>query len=599
MKTIYSVFATALLLAFPLAGIAADPVAAQTTAQSPEQQVDALFAKWSKPDVPGASVVVIRDGKILLSKGYGMADLERGVPITSQTVFNVGSISKQFTAFAIQLLVQDGKLSLDDDMRKYLPEMPDLKQTITIRHLLHHTSGLRDSTNLLYLAGWRYDDVLNQDDLLSMQRRQRTLNFAPGTEHLYNNAGYVLLAAIVERVSGKPLSVFAKERIFDPLGMKHTRFQTNYSDLVPNRALSYQLASDGAYKYSPVNKVAPGPGDVLTTAEDLALWDGNFDDGRIGGKEIQARMLETGVLNSGASVNYASGLYFETYRGLKLVEHLGTIGGYISIMSRFPGQHFTVAVLANARSVSPVKLSRQITDIFLAHDLAPKPVAAPPKQYPAEVKLDASKLAAVAGFYALGPDFGCNFTGEDGRLMIQCTGQGKSPTFASADREFFSKAVDARFSFDAPGQNGVSARFVLHQNGKDQPGLRTQKPALTDADMRAYEGQYYSDELGVLYTVGRKDGKLVMIFPRGELPMDYAGAGKFFVAGPVGVATFDCAPRASCSGFTVHGDRVRELQFTKVAIVAQGARATAATGVFLKPSPTTVAKAAPPRKPAS
>lgn len=595
MKTIHTVFAAALLLAFaPSGSVAAPlaaPLAAAAAAPSPEQQVDALFAKWSKPDVPGATVVVIRDGKVVLSKGYGMADLERGVPITSQTVFNVGSISKQFTAFAIQLLVQDGKLALDDDMRKYLPEMPDLKQTITIRHLLHHTSGIRDASNLLSLAGWRYEDVANPGDILSMLRRQRALNFAPGAEHLYSNAGYVLLAAIVERVSGKPLSAFAQERIFDPLGMKHTHFQTSYSDLVQNRALPYKLGPGGTYQYQPVNSVTPGPSDVLTTAEDLALWDGNFDDGRVGGKEVQARMLEAGVLNSGAPVNYASGLYFDTYRGLKLIEHLGTTGGYIAILTRFPGQHFTVAVLANARSVAPVKLSRRITDIFLDHELAPLPAEAAPKQYPAEVKLDQAKLDAVAGFYALSPEFGCNFTGEDGRLMIQCTGQGKFPAFASGDHAFFAKVVDAQFSFDTLAKNGLAGRFVLHQNGRDQPGLRARKPALSEADMRAYEGQYYSDELRVLYTVERKDGKLVMTYPRGELPMDYAGGGKFFVAGPVGVARFDCTSPATCSSFKVLGDRVREVQFTKVAIVAQGARATAPTGVFLMPKAGTARQA--------
>jgi CubicO group peptidase (beta-lactamase class C family) len=561
MKTMYTVIAAALLLAIPLTASAADPVA-------PEQQVDALFEKWSKPDVPGAAVVVIRDGKVVLSKGYGMADLERSVPITGHTVFNVGSVSKQFTAFAIQLLAQDGKLALDDDMRKYLPEMPDYGKSITIRHLLHHTSGLRDPSNLLYLAGWRYDDVATRDDMLGMLRRQRTLNFAPGSEYLYNNGGYVLLAEIVERVSGKPLSAFAKERIFDPLGMKHTHFQTSYSDLVQNRALSYQVGPGGAYKYVAVSKVAPGPSDVLTTAEDLALWDRNFDDGRIGGKAVQARMLETGVLNSGAPVNYASGVYFETYRGLKPVEHFGTNGGYMAILSRFPAQRFTVVVLANARSVEPVKKSRAITDIYLDRDLAPKPVAAAPKQYPAEVKLDQARLEAVAGFYAISPDFGCNFTGEDGRLMIQCTGQGKSPLSASGERAFFSRVVDAQFSFDAPGKDGVVPRFVLHQGGRDQTGLRARKPGLSDADMRAYEGQYYSGELGVLYAVGRKDGKLLMTFPRGELPMDFAGGSKFHVPGPVGVAIFDCAPPAPCTGFKVPGDRVRELQFTKVTLPA-------------------------------
>ncbi|CAN7466686.1 serine hydrolase domain-containing protein [Massilia sp. LjRoot122] len=593
MKKKYSFLtAAALLLAYSTACNADVLLPSTTPATSVEQQVDALFAKWNRTDVPGASVVVIRDGKVVLSKSYGMADLERGVPITSQTVFNVGSVAKQFTAFAIQLLVQDGKLALDDDMRKYLPELPDLKQTITIRHLLHHTSGMRDSSNLLSLAGWRYEDVAMPEDMLTMLKNQRKLNFAPGTEHLYSNGGYIVLAAIVERVSGQPLSKFAKERIFDPLGMKHTRFQTHISDLVPNRAQSYVLAPGGAYKNLPTNNISPGPGNLLTTAEDLALWDRNFDDGRIGGTQLQAKMLETGVLNSGAPVNYASGLYFETYRGLKLVEHLGTTAGYIAIMSRFPAQHFTVIALANARSVAPVRLSRQITDIFLAQDVAPQPAPAPPKQYPAEVKLDQAKLAAVAGFYALSPEFGCNFSAENEGLAIQCTGQGKAPLFASSDRAFFAKMVDAQFSFDAPGKAGVSERFVLHQNGKDQPGLRTRKPSLSDADMQAYEGKYYSDELRVLYSIERKNGKLVMIFPRGELPMDYAGGHKFFAPGPVGVAMFDCAVPTACSGFKVHGERVRELQFTKVALVAPSAPATAANAVLPKRRPASRAKAA-------
>jgi CubicO group peptidase (beta-lactamase class C family) len=591
MKTMDTVLAAALLLAFPLASNAAEPVAAEAAAASHEQQVDALFAKWNKPDAPGAAVEIIRDGKVVLRKGYGMADIERGVPIASQTVFNVGSTSKQFTAFSIHLLAQEGKLSIDDDMRKYLPQMPDFGKTITIRNLLHHTSGLRDSSNLMFLAGWRPGDITTPDDMLDMIRHQRELNFAPGSEHLYSNAGYIVLAAIVERVSGKPLSLFAKERIFDPLGMKHTHFQADYGDLVHGRALSYLPASGGAYKYMSVARSGPGPSELLTTVEDLALWDQNFYDGRVGGKDLLAKMEVIGVLNSGESFNYASGLYVEAYRGAKLVEHSGSVGGYASQMSRFTGQHFTVVVLANSPNVSPTSMTRRIADIYLDHELAPKPVAAA-KQSPPEVKLEQAKLDAVASYYALSPEFGVNFTVEDGRLMAQGTGQGKVPLFASGDREFFAKVVDAQFSFDAPGKDGVVARFVLHQNGMDQPGLRTSKPSLSDAAMRAFEGEYYSDELRVLYTVGRKDGKLVMTYPRGDLPLNFTGGSTFSSGGPVGEVTFECAHQARCTGFKVNGARVRDIRFTKVAIVAPGARATADTGVFLKPDTATVAKAA-------
>jgi CubicO group peptidase (beta-lactamase class C family) len=558
MKNTPALLAAVLLLAFPLAG-----KAGETVAPSAEQQVDALFAKWDKPGAPGAVVEIIRDGKVVLSKGYGMADIERGVPVSSQTVFNVGSMSKQFTAFAVHLLAQDGKLSLGDDMRKHLPEMPDFGQTVTIRHLLQHTGGLRDSSNLLFLAGWRPDDVATQDDMLDMIRRQRALNFAPGTEHLYSNAGYVLLAAIVERVSGKPFSVFSKERIFEPLGMKHTHIQTSYGDLVSGRALSYRLEPGGAYKNVAVTKAAPGPGDLLTTAQDLALWDQNFYDGRVGGKELLEQMQLTGVLGNGKPISYASGLFVESYRGAKLVEHSGSVGGYASQMSRFPGQHFTVAVLANSADIAPTSMTRKIADIYLGDKLAPKAAA---RQFPAEVQLGQSKLDALAAYYALAPDFGLDFTVEDGRLMVQGTGQGKAPLFASGEREFFAKTVDAQFSFDAPGADGVVARVVLHQHGIGQPGLRAARPSLSDSAMRAFEGEYYSAELHMLYSVRRKQGKLVMGYPRGDLPLNFAGGSTFSAGGPVGSVTFECAEQVGCSGFKVNTGRVRGLQFTRVAL---------------------------------
>jgi CubicO group peptidase (beta-lactamase class C family) len=586
MKTMHTVLAAALLLAFPLTSIAADAPATASQAQSPEQQVDALFAKWNKPDVPGCAVEVIRDGKVVLRKGYGMADVERGVPITSQTVFDVASMSKQFTAFAVHLLAQDGKLSLDDDIRKHLPEMPDFGAKITIRHLLQHTSGLRDTSNLLMLAGWRMDDVLTQEDALNALRHQRALNFTPGQEHLYNNSGYILLATIVERVSGKPFDAFARERIFEPLGMKHTSFQTDYGTLVRGRALSY-LPVAGAYRYVAASKSTPGPGELLTTVEDLVLWDQNFYDGRVGGKDLIAQMQVTGVLNGGQPINYGSGLFVENYRGARMVEHSGGVAGYATQMSRFPAQHFTVVVLANTPDVNPTAMTRRIADIYLDRELAPKPVVA--KNLPDEVKLDDDKLTPLAGFYALSKEFGINFTVEKGRLFLQATGQGKLPLFASAEREFFMKAVNAQISFEAPDQNGVISRMVLHQNGIDQIGARTAAPSLSDASLAQYDGEYYSDELHVLYTVAHKNGKLAITYPRGTVTLDHAGGNSF--AGPVGVVSFQCSQQAACTGFRVTTGRVRDLEFTKVAIVAQGARAKASTGIFLKPETAKVAQA--------
>lgn len=587
MKIAHTVLVAALLLAFQPASFAAEANIATATA-SPEQQVDALFAKWNKPDAPGCAVEVIRDGKVVLRKGYGMADIERGVPITSQTVFDIASMSKQFTAFAIYLLAQDGKLSLDDDVRKHLPELADFGKKISIRNLLQHTSGLRDYSNLAFMGGWRLDDVLTPDDALAIVKRQRTLNFAPGDEYLYSNTGYFLLGQIVERVSGKPLNVFAQERIFEPLGMKHTRIQTDYGDLVRGRALSY-LPSRGGYKYTAASKSTPGPGEVLTTVEDLALWDQNFYDGRVGGKDLLAQMQVTGVLNNGKPINYAGGLTIENYRGARMVEHSGGVAGYATQMSRFPSQRFTVVVLANTPEVAPTAMTRRIADIYLDRELAPKP--AQTKQFPDEVKLDEEKLAPLAGYYALSPQFGISFTVEGGRLFAQATGQARFPVFASGERDFFYKVVNAQVSFDAPDAKGVVSRMVLHQNGMDQPGLRGELPVLSEASLQQYEGEYYSDELHLLYTVARKDGKLVMTYPRGVLTLDHAGGNNFATGFPVGGVSFECAPQGGCTGFRVNAGRVRNLQFTKVAVVAPGVRAAADTGIFLKPDATAVAKA--------
>jgi CubicO group peptidase (beta-lactamase class C family) len=582
MKRLHPALLATLLATLPLAGWAADTAAPQSAAAlSPEQQVDALFAKWNKPDTPGCVVEVIRDGKVLFRKGYGMADLERAVPISPATIFNIGSTSKQFTAFAIHLLAQDGKLSLDDDIRKHLPDMPDFGKTITIRHLLQHTSGLRDYLNLLIMAGWRIDDVITQDDALDMIGRQRALNFAPGQEHLYSNTGYLLLAKIVQHVSGKPLAAFAKERIFDPLGMKHTLFHERYGTLVPGRALSYIPAPGGGYQYVAQSDASVGPGSVLTTLDDLALWDRNFYDGRVGGKELLAQMQTPGVLNNGQAIKYASGLFIETYRGLKLVEHSGGLPGFRSQLSRFPDQRFTVAVLANTPDISPVAMSRKIADIYLDKDMAPKPAPAAPSTPPAEIALDPARLDAFVGYFALSPDFGLTFTKEDGHLMAQGSGQPKFPLYAAGERDFFMKVVDASFTFNAPGKDGIVTSGVLHQSGRDTPAVRAEKPGRPESEQTQFEGEFYSDELHVLYTVALKKGRLMLTYPRGTVELAFQGNGKFGAEFPLGEIQYRCTPQAGCTGFTTNNGRARGVLFTKVAIVGVGAHASAATGVFL------------------
>jgi CubicO group peptidase (beta-lactamase class C family) len=586
-----------LLAALPLSASSAPAAPVQApSARALETQVDALFAKWNKPGVPGAAIVVVRDGKVVLRKAYGMADIERGVPMSPDAVLEAGSVTKQFTALSIELLAQEGKLALGDDVRKYLPELPDFGKTITLRHLLQHTSGLRDPINLMVLGGWRRDDVVTRDDALAIIGRQRALNFTPGDEYLYSNAGYNLLAEVIRRVSGKPLAVFARERIFAPLGMKHSSLKEDYRTLVPGRALSYQAAPEGGYWNAPENHANAGPGGLLTTVDDLALWDRNFYDGKVGGKELIARMHETTPLNDGKPNRYASGLFIENYHGRRLIEHSGGTAGYRSVLARYPDQGLSVILLANASDLSTVTLGRKVADIYLDGAASGEPaVTAPPSTAAREIDIDPARFDALLGYYALTPQEGIHVTREDGALMARVSGQDAFRLYPSAEREYFLKVVDARISFSAPGADGVVTGLVLHQDGRDVPGSRGAIPLPPKAE--DYTGEYYSDELHVLYTVSLKDGRLALTHPRGTVPLDYAGKDSFAAPFPLAQVRYQCAPQAGCSGFTVDNGRVRDLQFTKVAIVAPGARATAATGIFLKPEPETLARSAAPARP--
>jgi CubicO group peptidase (beta-lactamase class C family) len=560
------------LFAALLAALATTRPAAAAPPTSPqERQIDALFAKWNRPDTPGAVVAVIRDGKVLLSKAYGMADLERGVPLTVDSKMTVGSNSKQFTAFAIHLLAQDGKLSLDDDVRTYVPEVPDFGKTITIRHLLHHTSGLRDFFELMELTGWRGDEVVTQEDVLTLIERQRALNFAPGQEHWYSNTNYMLLGLIVERVSGKLLADFARERIFEPLGMKHTQFLHGYGTVVPGRALSYALSNAGGYEYVAFGDSMDGAGGLVSTVGDLALWDRNFYDGRVGGKDLIARMQATGVLNDGLPINYASGLIVDAYRGRRIVEHGGSGGGFRAQLLRFPEQRFSVVMLANSAEIDCGEMVHAMADIYLDPAVA---AARPAARAPAtrmkpfrEIALSRTRLDALVGFYAMSPEAGIEFTQKHGQLMAKSTGWPRLPAYASSEREFFAKDTDAQFTFDAPGPDGTVAGGVLHANGVDTPARRVQRPVPPAGALTKFEGDFYSDELRMVYSVANRNGNLEVTYPRGSAVLDFNAKGEFATGFRLGAIQYQCDAENHCASFTVTtGDgRVRNLKFNRVA----------------------------------
>ncbi len=347
--------------------------AAKTADDKKAVAVDEIFMDLTKAGSPGCALGVYRDGKMIYSKGYGLANLEENVPITPQSVFDIGSTSKQFTAASILLLEKQGKLSISDDVRKYVPELPDYGQKITILHLLNHTSGLRDYLTLMDLAGINTGSVTTDEDALQIIFRQKALNFMPGSEWLYSNTGFFLLSVVVKRVSGKTLREFAAENIFAPLAMTHSQYRDDHTSLIPNRAMAYERKEKGGGHSLDVSYFEQtGDGAVHTSVEDLFKWDENFYSGQIGGKEFLTEIQEQGTLNSGKLLDYAKGLRVEDYRGLRTVSHGGSWGGYRAELLRFPEQHFSVACLCNLGSAGSTTRAHRVADIYLASLMKPK-----------------------------------------------------------------------------------------------------------------------------------------------------------------------------------------------------------------------------------
>lgn len=357
----------------------------QTSDNAIDKQIDDLFSGYNQT-TPGISVAVVKDGKIIFKKGYGAANLEYDTPITPKTVFQIASVSKQFTAFSIYLLEKQGKLSLEDDVRKYISEVPDFGKTVRIKHLLAHTSGIRDQWSLLTLAGWRMDDIITTEHILKIISRQKELNFEPGSQYLYSNSGYTLLAEIAARASGKTFAEYTKENIFAPLGMNDTQFYDDANRIVKNRAGSYEK-TNGAYKKKNLNHSAVGATGLLTTAEDLTKWALNFENPKIGDAELIRRFDEPSLLNNGQPVLFAvingensyhaKGQFTRNYRGVDLLNHSGHDAGFRTFLLRFPAKKLSIIALNNDEHINIFQTSFTIANLYLKNDLKEMPNANP------------------------------------------------------------------------------------------------------------------------------------------------------------------------------------------------------------------------------
>lgn len=424
-------------------------------------KVDAIFARYATADSPGCSVSVARAGTVSFAKGYGSADLEHHVPITPDTLFYVASVSKQFTGISIGLLVQRGVISLDDDVRKYVPEMPDFGTKITIAHLLHHTSGVRDFLGLQGLAGLPEDEPLTERGFLAMMSRQKALNFAPGEEHLYSNSGYALLAIIVKRASGSSLKEFAATEVLRPLGMSTSRFRDDHTEPIPNRAVGY-APRPGGYRQSVPTFDVVGDGGLFASARELALWDPTDLPSTLGRRGLTALLTAPGRLNNGSSVPYAMGLRLDTYRGLPIVRHGGAYGGYQTDVTRFPGERMGVTVLCNLSNAPAWQwgsggLAQQVADLFFA-DRFSTPAPTPPG--PPAGRIESGLSSIVDG----SADAVSLFSEElDARWTIRVQGAQLQLTRRDQPAEVFNRSGDP----EAPFVRGtMSIRLGRGADGK-------------------------------------------------------------------------------------------------------------------------------------
>lgn len=395
-------------IALGLALATGAPVEAQgRLPDSLTRRIDSVFTAVDRTSSPGCAVAVYRDGEIVYTRGYGMASLEFGVAITPRTVFDIGSTSKQFAAAAIVLLAQDGKLTLDDDVRRFIPELPQYARPVTLRMLLNHTSGLRDYLTLFRLRGVHMDGVTGDAEALDVIVRQRQTNFVPGAEWTYSNSGYFLLSQVVKRVTGMTMARFLEQRVFGPLGMRDTHMHDDHTHIVRNRATGYEPHPQRGFAVSMSGFEQTGDGAVNTTVEDLLKWDRNFYTPTVGGERLLTDLHTRGRLTSGTELDYALGLFVQEYRGLRNVRHGGAWAGYRAELSRFPTARTSVACLCNLGSLNPSVLADRVADVVLAGQLgerrpvAARPGSATPPAPPTVVAMDSAQLAPYAGRYEL------------------------------------------------------------------------------------------------------------------------------------------------------------------------------------------------------
>jgi CubicO group peptidase (beta-lactamase class C family) len=532
---------------------------AQKKTDSLTIKLDGIFSNYNNKSGPGVAAGIVQNGKTIFKKGYGMANLEYDIPITSASIFDIASVSKQFAGLAISTLVQQGKISLSDDIHKYVPEVPDFGQTITINHLVHHTSGLRDWPEGLNVAGWRWNEDFSFDDIMRMIKHQKDLDFVPGSKYSYSNTGYNLLAVTVERVTGKSFREWTDENIFTPLQMLNSHFLDEESKIVKNMAYSYHKEND-VYHKNMTGLTALGSSSLFTNVDDLCKWVLHFD-ARVTAKDpVYLRMLETVPLNNGEKNSYAFGLGFGEMSGLRTIAHTGGWAGYRTVILNFPDEKLSIILLGNDASFNSYGAATEVAKVILGTKLKSNNNTTTDKiKEQPTIALNTEIARKQEGTYKLGDGWYVTLTLENGVLMTQANGEPKFTTSPKSDSTIWIDAYNASMTFVKSKDGSINS---LKYKGIVAPRIIPFKPDLSNLDH--YSGTYYSEEFETIYKIDYVNKKLMLHHMRlgdFELSPDIVLGGAFNCG--MGRMEF-LTENGKVTGFKLSRGRVKNLKFIKL-----------------------------------
>jgi len=528
------------------------------------EKIDNIFAAYTKADTPGCALGIIKDNELVYAKGYGLANMEYTIPNSPNTVFRIGSTSKQFTAACIVLLAEKGKLSLDDNLKSLFPDFPDYAKKIRIKHLLNHTSGIRDYLQISYLKGLSDDDFYTDQDVMQWLVNQTDLNFPPGEEHLYSNSGYWLLGQIVQKVAGMNMAEFAQKELFTPLGMEHTHFHNDHTQIVKNRASGYVPIPNDGYKISMTTLDMIGDGGIFTTLNDIKKWDDSYYESKVLSNEFWRMMTQQGVLNNGERIAYASGLVIGEYKGLKTIRHGGAFAGFRAELVRFPEQNLSIALFANRGDANPSEMANQVADIVLKEHF-PKVVMAKSKNEKKEVETpkEEYKISQLVGSYEIEPGIVLKLSVKNDTLRVVQTWN--KSTYAivksTANRFVIPETDGLTFAFSNVS-DGFTQTLTVIQNGQETKAVRKKEVDVSGVDLTAYVGNYYSKELDVTYTFKIENGLLKGRIKDKNVVMDCTPIDVDQVLIDFGLVRF-LRTKGQITGLALDAGRVKNLLFQK------------------------------------